>query len=109
MNLESLQQEIVRRLQSLDPKEIIIFGSYARGETTSESDVDLYVVTKDQYIPQNYQEKRELVRKVSRQLLDLRQTLSIDLLVHTEAMNKRFYALDSSFAREIQEKGLSLL
>jgi predicted nucleotidyltransferase len=108
-NIDELKKEIIQRLRPIDPEQVIIFGSYAQGTSTVDSDLDLYVVTKDGFIPQSYQEKRELVRKISRQINDLRLKMSIDLLVHTHAMNKRFYSLNSSFARDIQEKGMRLL
>lgn len=108
-NIETLKKEVVERLLGIDPKQIVIFGSYAHGTPAEDSDVDVYVVTKEQSIPQNYHEKREMVRKVSRLLIDLRQRIGIDLLVHTDSMNKKFYAHNSSFAREIQEKGIHLL
>ena len=108
-DIEELKKQILERLHDLDLKQVIIFGSHGYGTPSEESDIDLYVVTKDQFLPQSYKEKRELVRKISRRLIDLRQRVSIDLLVHTEVMNTKFYALNSSFAKEIQEKGLTLL
>ena len=36
-------------------------------------DIDLYVVTKDNYTPQSYKEKRVLVWKVSKVILDIRK------------------------------------
>ncbi|MBZ0253819.1 MAG: nucleotidyltransferase domain-containing protein [Candidatus Methylomirabilis sp.] len=37
--------EMVRRIVArFDPEKIVLFGSYARGEATAESDVDLLVV-----------------------------------------------------------------
>ena len=108
-NIEELKKEIVTRLREIDPEQVVIFGSYAHGAASEDSDVDVYVVTRDQFVPQSYKEKRELVRKVARPLVDLRQKVSLDLLVHTEPMNRKFYSLNSSFARDIREKGLRLL
>ncbi len=34
--------------------------------------------------PQSYSEKREIVRSVSRHILDIRQQVGVDLLVHTK-------------------------
>lgn len=106
---ENIKKELVERLREVDPKQIIIFGSYAHGSPGEDSDVDVYVVTKDQFVPKSYHEKRLLVRKVSRPLNDLRQKLSIDLIVHTDAMNKKFFSMNSSFAKDIQERGIALL
>jgi len=81
LNLEAIKKEIVEQLKPLDPEKVILFGSYAYGQPTEESDIDLYIVTKDDFIPQSYQEKRELVRRISRHIHALRQAVCIDLLV----------------------------
>lgn len=31
----------------MHPEKIIIFGSYARGEATEDSDIDIYVIVRD--------------------------------------------------------------
>jgi hypothetical protein len=57
-------------------------------------------------VPTTYAEKREIVRKISRALFDLRMRVSIDLIVHTRKMSESFFQRGGSFAREIQEKGV---
>ncbi|WP_028570952.1 nucleotidyltransferase domain-containing protein [Desulfonatronum lacustre] len=106
---QTIEEMLAERLRTIDPKMVVLFGSHAHGTPGQDSDFDVYVVTKDQFIPKNYQEKRQLVRKVSKPIQDIRQKISIDLLVHTEPMNKLFFTQNSSFAREIQNNGISLL
>lgn len=96
----------MKRLLPLQPERIILFGSYAHGDATEESDIDLYVVTKDDFIPADYAGKRALVQQVSRAIFDLRMQVSIDLIVHTRKMSEQFFAKGGSFAREIQERGI---
>ncbi|MGB5982677.1 MAG: nucleotidyltransferase domain-containing protein [Nonlabens sp.] len=38
-----LKQTIVEILKELNPKEIAVFGSYARGEETPDSDLDILI------------------------------------------------------------------
>lgn len=106
INIEEIKKEIIERLQTLNPEKIILFGSYAWGIPDENSDLDLYVVTGDERIPLNYAEKREIVRRVSSLIQDLRRKLPIDLLVHTKKMSEKFFLLNSSFSREILEKGM---
>lgn len=106
VDIEELRREVLERLRPLDPERVILFGSYARGNPTEDSDIDLYVVTKDDFVPANYHEKRDLVRKVSRAILDLRQRYPIDLIVHTRKMSEMFFQQGGSFAREIREGGI---
>ena len=109
IDIDTIKNEIVEQLKPLHPEKIILFGSYAWGEPGEDSDIDLYVVTNDEFIPNNYQEKREVVRKVSRRLRDIRQRFSMDLLVHTKSMSDKFFELNSSFSKEIKQSGLRLL
>lgn len=109
MDIQALQQAIIERLKPLDLYKIILFGSYAYGVPTEDSDIDLYVVTKDEFIPQSFREKSNLTKSVSKQLRDLRSSLAIDLIVHTKSMNSKFRELNGSFYKEISEKGITLL
>lgn len=109
IDTQALQQALIERLKPLDLHRVILFGSYAYGAPTEDSDIDLYVVTKDEFIPQSFREKSDLTKSVSKQLRDLRSSLAIDLIVHTKSMNGKFIELNSSFYREISEKGLTLL
>ena len=109
IDIERLKVEIIERLKPLEPEKIILFGSYAYGTPNENSDIDLYVVTKDEFIPQSFKEKSEVHLKVSRALRDLLQKYPTDLVTHTKAMHTKFVELNSSFAKEITSKGLSLL
>jgi predicted nucleotidyltransferase len=56
LDIEKIKIEIVEKLKPLEPLKIILFGSYAYGTTHQDSDIDLYVVTNDNYIPQSFDE-----------------------------------------------------
>lgn len=50
--LEALLGEITRRIRAVsDPEQIILFGSYARGEAGPDSDVDVLVIERDVAAP----------------------------------------------------------
>ena len=44
VDIQTLQSEIVERLIPLQPDKIILFGSYANGTPTDDSDIDLFIV-----------------------------------------------------------------
>lgn len=44
LDIEKLKHEIVERLKPLDPDKIILFGSYAYGTPTEDSDIDLCII-----------------------------------------------------------------
>lgn len=61
---------IIERLKALRPSKIILFGSYAYGQPGECSDIDLLVVTDDEFVPQNFGEKNRLYLKVSDLITD---------------------------------------
>ncbi|BCD62060.1 hypothetical protein NitYY0826_C0929 [Nitratiruptor sp. YY08-26] len=108
IDIEKLKNEIVERLKPLDPDKIILFGSYAYGEPNEESDIDLYIVTKDEYIPRNFKEKNELYLKIARLLRDLRKDIPMDIIVHTKKMYEEFVKQNSSFYKYEIRRGIRL-
>lgn len=105
IDIEELKPLIIERLKPLNPDKIILFGSYAYGNPTEESDIDLYIVTNDDFIPQTWREKSEIYLKYSQKLRDLQKEIPIDLIVHTKQMHKKFQELNSSFYRYTILKG----
>ena len=78
------------------PNKIILFGSYAYGKPTEDSDVDMLVVMKF---------KGRGARKASEILLATDPRFPIDLLVRTPAQIKTRLKLGDFFIREITQKG----
>jgi len=109
MELEKIQEEIIKKLAPLDLEKIILFGSHAYGTPHKDSDIDLYVVTKDDFIPQSWKEKNQLYLKVSRMIRDLRQDIAIDLIVHSKKMYEVFKETNSSFFKHDISKGIELI
>ena len=110
MKLSSDLETLIRdALAPLHPEKVILFGSYAWGQPTQDSDIDLYVVTQDDFLPSTWRQKRDIIRSVSNRILDLRMRYSIDLLVHTKPMHRIFVETDSSFVRQITSEGIRLL
>ena len=109
IDIEQVKKEIIELLKPLDLERVILFGSYAYGTPNEESDIDLYVVTKDEFVPQSFRERMSIVTKVSDAIDSIREELAIDLLVHTKTMSDSFQKLKSSFSQELLTKGTLLL
>ncbi len=87
---------------------VILFGSYSKGVENEDSDIDLLVVTKDSHIPASFHEKMEVKLKVANALATIRESYSLDLIVLTRPMYKKFVKLNSSFQKEISSTGVIL-
>lgn len=102
---DELATRITDALAPLCPDKVILFGSYAWGRPTEDSDLDLYVVTQDDFMPATYDERMRNHLKVASLLRELNRHVAIDLIVHTRPMHDAFVRLDSLFAREIMTRG----
>ena len=97
---KTLPGAIERIVAELKPEKIILFGSYAYGNPTPDSDVDLLVVMKTRAKLKN----RYLA--VSR-LLRPRE-FPVDIIVKTPSEIERALKTNSFFTREIYTKGVIL-
>ncbi len=62
VTMAQIEQSAQRIERSLQPEKIVLFGSYACGKATEDSDVDLLVVAKTSLPPhQRYGEVRRLL------------------------------------------------
>jgi predicted nucleotidyltransferase len=109
IDIEELKPLIVERLRPLNPDKIILFGSYAYGTPDEDSDIDLYIVTNDDFMPKNYDENMAVYLNVANAMQDFLQKYPTDLITHTRAMHKRFKELNTSFSQEIITKGIDIL
>ena len=99
---------IVKQLRTIDPYRIVLFGSMAGGTTQEDSDIDIVVVTNDDFMPESYKEKSELYLRVSILLSEISKSVPIDLIVYTKPMYEKFKALGSTFSKEVDSRGVVL-
>lgn len=100
--------KLTEKLAEINPYLVLLFGSYAYGTPNKDSDIDLLVVTQDDYFPKTFTENNELYISVCSHILDIAKQVPIDLIVHTKPMFDKFKELDSSFSKEILNKGIIL-
>jgi len=93
---QHIQEVAARIAQEFHPQRVILFGSYARGKPSPDSDVDLLVITPV--------EKRTADKAVEI-LLRVRPPFPIDLLVRTPQQVQERLELGDVFMREVVEQG----
>jgi predicted nucleotidyltransferase len=96
---------IVDKLKQTEPEKIILFGSYAYGEPSEDSDLDILVVTNDDFVPASFTEKSLIYLRISHAISEFKREFPIDLIVHTRLMHKRFIENNSLFAQELLKRG----
>jgi predicted nucleotidyltransferase len=107
INIEELKPLIIERLKPLNPDKIILFGSYAYGDPTEDSDIDLFLLKDDLSIEDMRSYKLELQKK----LFDIQKKylLGIDVFVDsTQRMKARIKNVKDQFYDEILTKGIKI-
>ncbi len=98
-------EQLTENLKTINPYMVLLFGSYAYGTPNQDSDIDLLVVTNDDFIPKDYNEHNQLYLKVSKAIRPVKKQIAVDLIVHTLPMYELFKKQNSSFGNEIVSKG----
>lgn len=98
-------QQLKDKLEELKPHKVILFGSHAYGLPHTDSDIDLIVVTQDEFMPKTFKERQNLYLQVGNHIIDILKQVPIDLLVYTLPMYRLFLESESSFSREVLSKG----
>ena len=96
--LSDILPEIVKRILAVsDPRQIILFGSYARGDFDQDSDLDLLVI-EDQIDSINAETKRiyEVLGEVD---------VPVDVIVASSSYVKRYGDLIGSVIRPALREG----
>ena len=75
INLDKIKEIANKIAVKFNPEKIILFGSYAWGTPTEDSDVDLFIV-KDTNFP-----SREIAQEISREIFP--RPFPLDILVYT--------------------------
>ena len=95
-DIQKLASEIAREFT---PEQVILFGSYAKGNARPDSDVDLLVV-----MPGEASGARMAAEIITR----LKPTLPLELIVRSSRQLQERLDLDDFFLREIMATGKQL-
>lgn len=102
MQTEKLIDEIVSLLKLQGIEKLILFGSFAKGITTDESDIDLLAIKN---IPENkIRDFRIQLKKILWEKLS-RENKEFDILVDSEDRIKQRIAMGDMFYSEIYNNG----
>ena len=99
-NIDLIKKLIVDRLKSIHPSKIILFGSYAYGNPSDNSDLDICIVKKE--VLSKIKEKRE-IRKRLKDIL-----IAKDILVPSEKEFDFYKTQYGSVFMDINQKGIVL-
>lgn len=96
---EGILQIAEKIIKEYKPKRVILFGSYAYGKPTEDSDIDFLIIKNTDKSPlDRWVEVKKLLR-------DLTRTFPVAPLVYTEKEIKERIAMKDFFIEEIFKNG----
>ncbi|MDR2555934.1 MAG: nucleotidyltransferase domain-containing protein [Fibromonadaceae bacterium] len=105
MHNQHLIDEMTERLKELKPYKVILFGSYARGNPTEDSDLDVVVVLDSDERSKTFDEFIERGNPVSLVLREIHKKIAMDIIVYTLAEFEYLRKQKDFFVEEIVETG----
>ena len=105
MNFNTVLDDLVFSLKSSDPLKIILFGSYANGNPTENSDIDLMVILDNDHVSKTYEERLDKKIFIRNLILDINRKIPIDLLVYSKEELKLIKKHGNYFIDEIERTG----
>jgi predicted nucleotidyltransferase len=100
-----LVEEMTERLKELKPCKVILFGSYARGNPTEDSDLDVAVILDSNDFAKSFAEKMERWHPVAKAVRKVHQQIAMDITVYSKAEMDYLKENDSDFVKEIESTG----
>jgi predicted nucleotidyltransferase len=99
INQEQVDAIITRILSTINLEKLILFGSYAYGEPTKDSDLDLLVVVKHSKQP-----RYKRAREIRTQLWGI-SDIPKDILVYTEDEIEEWKEVEDAFITTVVREG----
>jgi len=100
-----LVEEMTERLKQLKPYKVILFGSYANGNPTEDSDLDVAVILDDDKIAETFRERMERWRPVAKSVREVHYKIAMDIIVYSKAEINYLREEGNSFVEEIESTG----
>jgi uncharacterized protein len=108
MDNREIISEITEIFKQQGVDRVILFGSYACGNPSIDSDIDLMIVVPQDKFPTTHREKMDLYLHYNQFIKCYKKIVPIDLIVYTKDMYQKFIELNSVFSKEITSRGVIL-
>jgi predicted nucleotidyltransferase len=96
---------LIKALKQSDPYKIILFGSYAKGTATDDSDIDIVVILDNYDVAKTYEERLNKKLYINRLVRNINYKVALDILVYSRAEYKIVKDFGNYFIDEIEQTG----
>jgi predicted nucleotidyltransferase len=102
-------QDLVKKSDFPMPIEAVyLFGSYAKGTASADSDIDLMVILDNDHVSKTYQERLDKKLDVHRLVREINYKIALDILVYSKEEYKMVKDYGNYFIDEIERTGKTI-
>jgi predicted nucleotidyltransferase len=105
MNIDTVLNNLVALLKPSDPQKIVLFGSYAAGNQSENSDVDIMVVLDNDHVSKTYTERLNKKISVRKLVLEINRKIPLDILVYSKKELNIIKEHGNDFIDEVERTG----
>jgi predicted nucleotidyltransferase len=105
MEISGVLNDLINSLKVSDPYKIILFGSYATGKETENSDIDLMVILDNNDISKTYKERQTKKLYIRKLVREINYRNALDILVYSKEELKNIKEYGNYFIDEIERTG----
>ena len=97
--------QLIEALKPSNPYRTILFGSYARGTATENSDIDMVVILDNNDVAKTYQERLDKKLYINKLVRNINYKIALDILVYSKEEYKIVKNYGNYFIDEIEKTG----
>lgn len=96
---------IVQSLIGLNVYKVILFGSYAKGTATEDSDIDLIVILDTEEFAKTFRERMDRTNPINKALRPIRKDYAMDIIIYSKGEFEYLNKKESVFIKEVMNSG----
>jgi predicted nucleotidyltransferase len=105
MEINGILNNLISSLMASDPYKIILFGSYANGNKTENSDIDLMVILDNDDVSKTYEDRKNKKLFIRKLVRETNYKMALDILVYSKEELRKIKEYGNYFIDEIEKKG----
>jgi len=96
---------LIEAIKPSDPYKIILFGSYAGGTATENSDIDMVVILDNDDVARTYDERLKKRLYINKLVRNINYNVALDILVYSKEEYRIVKNCGNYFIHEIEKTG----
>ena len=99
---------LIESLKESNPCRIVLFGSYANGTATNDSDIDILLILDNDDVAKTYEERLSKKLYINKLVREINYKVALDILVYSKEEYKIVKNYGNYLINEIEKNGKTI-